>query len=514
FLGVATFLIHMVLSRLITLQRADIATLKAVGYSNAELRRHYAGLVAIVLLPGSLLGVVGGWGLGRVVLGLYATVFRFPDLRFQMTGSLVAAAVLVSACGALLGALWAVRAAVRLPPAEAMRPPAPAVYHRTLLERLRLQGLAGPTGMMTLREVERRPVRTLLSSVGIAGALALVVLGRFGIDSFDSYLEGSLRREQRQDLAVSFARPVSPRAAREIAAIPGVRKVEGIRAMPVRLHAGHRSRDTVLLGLPAGATLRTLVERSGRPVEVPDDGILVTSKLGEVLGLRIGDRPELEIREGSRPVARPAVAGFIDESVGLQIYAREEVVARLEGDLGALGAVNVTVDPLRVDGILERLRRSPHVIDVSDLGADVQRMRDMQASMMDIWTTISVFLGAMVIFGVVYNNARIALATRSRELASLRVLGFSRREISSILIGTLTIEVAIAIPIGLLLGRGWARLFMQSVDQEMFRWAVYIAPTTYLLATAVGVAAAAASALWVRRSLDRLDLIGVLKTRE
>ncbi|HEY6909691.1 MAG TPA: ABC transporter permease [Myxococcales bacterium] len=514
FLGVATFLIHMVLSRLITLQRADIATLKAVGYGNGELRRHYAGLVAIVLFPGSALGVAGGWGLGRVVLGLYATVFRFPDLEFRMTGSLVAAGVVVSACGALVGALWAVRAAVRLPPAEAMRPPAPAVYHRTLLERLNLQGLAGPTGMMILREVERRPVRTLLSSIGIAGALALVVLGRFGIDSFDSYLEGSLRREQRQDLAVSFARPVSPRAAREIAAIPGVRKVEGIRAMPVRLHAGHRSRDTVLLGLPAGATLRRLVERSGRPVEVPDDGILVTAKLGEVLGLRIGDRPELEIREGARPVVRPLVAGFIDESVGLQIYAREEMVARLEGDQGALGAVNVTVDPLRIDAIEERLRRSPRIIDVSDLGADIQRMRDMQSSMMDIWTTISVFLGAMVIFGVVYNNARIALATRSRELASLRVLGFSRREISSILIGTLTVEVAIAIPIGLLLGRGWARLFMQSVDQEMFRWAVYIAPTTYLLAAAVGVVAAATSALWVRRSLDRLDLIGVLKTRE
>ena len=211
---------------------------------------------------------------------------------------------------------------------------------------------------------------------------------------------------------------------------------------------------------------------------------------------------------------RPVVAGFVDESVGLQIYAREEVIARLEGDLGALASVNLTVDSLQVAAVEERLRRYPEVIDVSDLRADIQRMRDMQSSMMDIWTTVSVLLGAMVIFGVVYNNARIALATRSRELASLRVLGFFRREISSILIGSLSIEVAIAIPIGLLLGRGWAGLFMQSVDQEMYRWAVYIAPATYLLATTVGLLASAASALWVRRSLDRLDLIGVLKTRE
>jgi putative ABC transport system permease protein len=134
--------------------------------------------------------------------------------------------------------------------------------------------------------------------------------------------------------------------------------------------------------------------------------------------------------------------------------------------------------------------------------------------MMDIWTAVSISLAAAVIFGVVYNNARIALAMRSRDLASLRVLGFSRREISSILIGGLAIEVGLALPLGLWLGKTWAAAFMGAVDQELFRWAVVVAPRTYLLATAVALLAAAASALWVRRSLDRLDLIGVLKTRE
>jgi len=514
FLGVAAFLINLVLSRLITLQRPEIAALKAIGYTNGELRRHFAGLVAVVLLPGSMLGLIGGWALGRIVLGMYAGVFRFPDLQFELSGSEVAAGILGSACAGLVGALLAVRAAVRLPPAEAMRPPSPALYRRSILERIGLQALAGASGMMILREVQRRPLRTLLSSVGIAGALALVILGRFGLDSLEGYLEGSLRREQRQDLAVSFANPVSPRALRELAAIPGVVKVEGIRAMPVRLRFEHRTRDTVLIGMAPGSTLRRLVERRGREVPVPADGILVTKKLGEVLGLGVGDRPEVEIREGARPVVRPVVAGFVDESVGLQIYARSDLVAGLEGDSGALGSVNLSVDPRKRAAVEERLRRLPKVIDVSDLRADIERLRDMNASMMDIWTTVSILLAATVIFGVVYNNARIALAMRSRELASLRVLGYSRREISAILIGSMSIEVAIAIPLGLLLGRAWAVMFMQSIDQEQFRWKVFVAPSTYLLATAVGLLAAAVSALWVRRNLDKLDLIAVLKTRE
>jgi putative ABC transport system permease protein len=426
----------------------------------------------------------------------------------------VAAGILASGAAALAGALLAVRAAVRLPPAEAMRAPAPAVYHRTLLERLRLSSLAGAAGMMVLRELERRPLRTLLSSLGIAGALALLVLGHFALDSVEAYLEGTLRREQRHDVAVSFDRPVSPRALRELAAMPGVRQVEGVRAVAARVRHGHRAREVAIVGLPAGATLRRAVDRSGRVVAVPPDGILVTKKLGEVLGLSAGDRPEVELREGARPVVRPVVAGFVDEAMGLQVYAREDVVARLEGDLGAVGAALLTVDPRHAAAVEDRLRRLPRVIDVSDLRADIQRMRDMQASVEDVRTIICVVLASIVIFGVIYNNARIALATRARDLGSLRVLGFSSHEIASILIGGMAAELALATPLGLYLGRSWAQLLMRMADQEQFRWEVYVAPRTYLLATAVGLLAAAASALWVRRSVERLDLVGVLKTRE
>jgi putative ABC transport system permease protein len=514
FLGVAAFLVNMVLGRLIALQRPEIATLKALGYANGAVRAHYAGIVAVVLVPASVLGTAGGWWLGHQMLDLYASVFRLPGVRFEPSVALVASAILIGGGAALAGALLAVRAAVRLPPAEAMRPPAPAIYHRTLLERLRLSTIAGPTAMMVLREVERRPLRTLFSALGIAGALALLVLGRFALDSVEAYIEGSLRREQRQDLAVSFDQPVSRRALRELASIPGVRQVEGIRGIAARIGHGHRARDVVLVGLPAGATLRRVVDKRGGPVALPPDGVLVTRKLGEVLGLRAGDRPDVELREGARPVVRPVVAGLVDESMGLQVYAREELIARLAGDLGALRSAMLTVDPRQAAAVQARLRHLPRIIDVSELSADIGRLRDMQASVEDVRAIVCVALAAVVIFGVIYNNARIALATRARDLGSLRVLGFSTSEVGWILVGGMLVELAVATPIGLYLGYSWARLMMLTADQEQFRWQVYVAPSTYLLATVVGLLAAAASALWVRRNVDRLDLIAVLKTRE
>jgi putative ABC transport system permease protein len=514
FLGVAVFLVNLVLGRLVRLQRPEIATLKAIGYGNRAIVLHYLGLVIVVIVPGAVLGTVGGLWLGRIVLAMYSSSFRFPDLRFGVPPPAIATAVLASSAAALLGALGAVRGAVRLPPAEAMRPPAPAAYQRSWLDRAHVGSLVGQTGMMVLREIQRQPLRTALSSAGIAGAGALLILGHFGIDSLAAYFDVTFTREQRQDLQVVFNHPQPPRAAHELANLPGVLQAEGVRAVPIRVRQGHRWRESLLMGLAADATLRRMVGRDGVVAPLPPDGVVVSRALADILGLRIGDRPEVQIREGARDLVRPVVVGVVDDSVGLTLYARHELVASLEGDLGALSSVLLAVEPGALASVEARLRRSPHVIDVSDLRADMERLFEMNASIMNVWTAISVALAASVVFGVVYNNARIAASARSRELASLRVLGFSRREVSAILLYGLAIEVALAIPLGAWLGRLWSAQFMESMNRETFRWELVVAPRTYLLLVFVVSLAAACSALWVRRNLDRLDLIAVLKSRE
>jgi putative ABC transport system permease protein len=514
FMAVAGFLVNLVLGRMIRLQRPEIATLKAVGYADREIGRHYLALVVTVVVPGILVGVAGGWWLGERLMPLYGAAFRFPDLRYRLLPSVLATAAIVSTVAAALGALGAVRAAVKLPPAEAMQPPAPARYRRSVLERLGLGTLVGPSGMMVLREVLRRPFRTLLSSLGVAGAVSLLILGHFGWDSLLAYFETTFRREQRQDLSVSFARPVAPAVVSAIGRLPGVLTAEGIRTVPVRISSGHRARDSVMMGVPPEATLRRLVARGGSELELPPDGVVLTKTLGELLDLHVGDRPIVEVREGDRRTVRPLVAGFVDETLGLSIYGLASTVAALEGDLGAVSTVLLTVDEREVHRVEDQLRRYPGVIDISDARGDMERLMEMNASFINVWTMISVLLSASVVFGVVYNNARIGLAARSRDLASLRVLGFTRGEISSILLGTQAIEVVIAIPVGLWLGLVWSRAFMATVDPETIRWTVVVAPATYLLSIAVTLLAASVSALWVRRSLDTLDLVSVLKARE
>ncbi|HVU04973.1 MAG TPA: ABC transporter permease [Polyangiaceae bacterium] len=515
FLAVAAFLVNMVLGRLIANQRGEIAVLKAIGYTNLEVTRHYLWLVAVVMVPGGLLGVLGGVALGHFVLGLYAGIFRFPSLEFGISSPLVASAMSLGALSAIVGALLAVRAAASLPPAEAMRPPAPARYRRGILGRLGIEAFLGSSTTMVLREIGRKPLRTMLSAVGMGGAIALIVFGSCGSDALDYYLDSTFRREQRQDLGVTFTRPVEPRVVRELGRLPGVLKAEAVRAVPIRVRHENRMRDSVLMGLPHEATLRHLVARGAGEVPLPDQGVLVTRTLADLLGLSVGDRAELELREGDRRVVRPVIAGLVDEAVGLQLYATDDVAAALSGDHGAASMALLRVDPSRRVDVERQLRNSPAVLDVSDVNADIDRMRAMNGEAMDVWTWVAMTLSALIVFGVVYNNARIALATGSRDLATLRVLGMTLGEISAILIGGLAVQVAIAIPLGLVMGKAFAAYFFATtIDQETFRFQAVIDDRTYVRAAVVALVAAAASALSVRQALGRLDLIGVLKTKD
>jgi len=506
--------VNLVLGRLVRLQRGEIATLKALGYANGRIVAHYCSLVAVVVAPGCMLGLAGGYLLGTRVLGLYEQAFRFPTLDFRMSTAVIAVGVLASTGAALSGALGAVWSVAQLPPAVAMAPPAPAAYRRSRLDRWRVSAWLSQSGRMVLREIQRRPLRSALSALGIAGAAALLILGRFAWDSLLHYFDETFQREQRQDLQVLFSTPLEPRAVRELEAWPGVRRAEGVRAVAVRARHEHRWRESVLFALGHDSSRRRLVSKSGAVAAVPRDGVIVSQVLAEVLDIEVGERLELLLRDGERRTVWPPVVGVVDDAVGLSIYAPLELAASLQGDAGAVSSVLLELESGALPSVVARLRRSPRVLDISDVRDDMNRLLDMNAQVMDVWTAVSVLLAASVVLGVVYNNARITAAARSRELASLRVLGFTRREVSAILLYSLAAEVAVAIPIGLWLGGVWARAFMRSVDRESFRWQVVIAPETYLMVVVVVLAAALSSALLVRRSLDRLDLIGVLKSRE
>jgi len=514
FLAVAAFLLHVVLSRLVVLQRPQIAALKAVGYSNRRIGWHFLEMISVVVLLGALVGCLLGVWLGEGMTRLYGKFFRFPDLHFQLEPQVVAVAVLVSLAAAVIGALSGVRQVVRLPPAEAMRPPAPARYRVSLVERALRGRLLGEAALMVVRELRRRPLRTALSSLGIAAAIGILVVGRVANDSFERLLDDIFHRQFSGDLSVAFAAPVPASAVHELAVLPGVDDAEGYRAVGVRFHAGPRWRDGAILGLPGRPRLRHVIDRSSREIGSPAEGIAVSRKLAEILGVAVGEPIEIELRQGSRDRRRTVVVDLVDDAFGLQGYMRDDALHRLLREDPVINTVELRVDPARFDEVDRRLADMPGVIRVTRKQWTIDRFRAQTGESMWWTTLIMVAFAAAIAGGVVYNNARVVLSTRSRDLASLRVLGFTRAEISSVLLAELAAQVVIAIPIGLWLGSVWTDAVMATADPEMYRMPVAVAQRSYAFAVAVTVGAATVSALLVRRMLDRLDLIEVLKTRE
>ncbi len=454
FLLVAAFLLNVVLTRIVAVQREQVAALKALGYSNLEIGSHYTQWsLAIAALAGVAGTAAGAW-LGAGMIRLYNDYFRFPFLDYRLSGSVVLGAVLISLVAAVVGAASAVRRAVRLPPAEAMRPEPPASYRQSLVERAGLGELLSQPARMILRNVQRRPVRTLTSVVGIAFAGALMVVGLFFVDAIDEVLFVQFNVAQRQDVTVSFVEPASARALHELQRLPGVLAVEPLRAVPVRLVAGHRSRQTAIMGLPDGARLQRVIDASLAPVALPTEGLVLSSKLAEVLAVERGDRVVLEVLEGSRPVRQAVVADLVDEYLGAAAYMEVDALRRLMREGKSLSGASLLVDGAEVDRLYRRLKAIPAVAAVALKAATLETFERQMDQFMGIMIFFFVLFATIIAFGVVYNAARISLSERSRELASLRVLGFTRAEISFILLGELAVVTLLAIPLGFVLGYG------------------------------------------------------------
>jgi len=514
FLGVAAFLLHIVLSRMVRTQREQVAVLKAFGYTDFEIGQHFLRFALLAVALGTLIGAPAGAWLGRALAGLYGTYFQFPELLYSVSWPLLVMAVLVSAAAAAMGATSSVRDALRLPPAEAMRPEAPARFEPGILERIGLGRLFTPVGRMVLRNLERQPARAGLAAFAVALAVAILLIGSFMFDSVRFMADLQYRTVQREDLTVLFGAPRSGSAAHELRAVDGVSRVEPFRSVPVRLRAGHRSRQVAVMGLDAGGELRSIVDAGGKRHGIPEHGVLVSRMLAELIGVGAGDTLRMEVLEGRQPVREVTVSGVVDELFGLGAYMRLDELNRLlrEGPT-ASGALLLVDDDLRSD-VYRELGRMPVVAGVASRDNMLENFElQLEQSLLVSMSMLILFAGVIAV-GVIYNGARIALSERGRELASLRVLGFTRREIAVILFGEQAVITLLGIPLGFLVGYLLASALVTAFATEAYRIPLIVTPATYAFAAIVAIAAAVLAGFLVRRRLNRLDLIAVLKTRE
>lgn len=516
FLAVSAFLLNVVIGRTVASQREEIATLKALGYRDREVGLHFAKLVGLIIGGGLVAGLLLGTWMGSGLLRMYADYYRFPELTYRLGPGelLVGAGVTIAA--AALGAAGAVRRTVRLPPAEAMRPEAPPDYRPTLLERFGLADLVPTSTRVVLRELERKPARAGMTVVGVALATALVVVNTFFFDSILHLVTVHFGLSQRDDVTLQLVEARDLAALTELEHLPGVLHAEPIRAVPVRLRAGRRHRDVGLTGLPADAGLQVLLGEDLGPVALPTDGLVLSRRLASILGVSRGDVVQVEVREGSRTVHDVPVARIVDTFIGLTAHLELGALARLLREAPSFNAASLLVDERFLDELHGRVKELPVVAGITTRHEALRSFNETIDQNLGRSIAIGLAFAIVVALGVLYNAARLTLSERARELASLRVLGFRRREVGAMLLGELAVLTAVGVPLGLWMGCGLAWLLVSSpgFNTDQFRLPYVVSGATLAIAALTVMAASALSGWAAWRRLQRIDIIEVLKSRD
>ena len=514
FLAVAVFLFNLVLSRMVHQQQEQIAALRAFGYSRWEIGSYYVKFVLLLVVIGALGGCVLGTWLGRWIISIFVLFFRFPHVYYEFAAGPAALAIFVSLLGALLGSGSALRQAIQLQPAEAMRPSAPRSSAPSFLERLGLRNLLSPVARMILRRLERNPRATSLSILGMSLSVAVLVLGTFMEDSIEYVMDVQFQRAQRQDVILTFNEEVSVSGLQDVYHLPGVESAEPFRAVPIRVYHGRLHRRLSLMAMEKQPRLFRILDAQERNVELMGPGITISQKLAQVLGVGVGDQLTVELMEGRRGTYAMQITAIFPDYAEPAAYTNLDELHHMLGESPRYSGAFVRADEQRLPDLYASLKETPALAGIIVKKAVIQNYRDTIAENTRPSRIINAIFAFIIAFGVIYNCALITLAERSRDLATLRVMGFTRWEAATVLLGELGVITVIAIPIGLPIGCAFSWIAVTALDTETHRIPLVLTRATLAYAVLVVLGSAVISSLVVRRMLDKLDLIAVLKVKE
>ena len=514
FLLVSAFLVNLTLNRLVVLEREQIGLLKALGYSSIAIAAHYVKLVLAIAVVGIAIGSAAGMWLGIYVTQLFGDFFRFPFLVFTRSPDLYVTAAGLSLVAAIIGAIGALRDVVSLPPAVAMQAPAPPRYRRLLPSWVALPGAFSQSTVMMARNITRHPIRAGFTTLGMALATAILIVSLFTRDTMEQLIDVTYFLADRQDATISFIEKRPQTVLNEVARLPGVLAAEPHREVPVRIRKGNVERRVIISGRPRDADLSRVIDIDLRPVVLPESGLAISDMLAWILDARVGDLVEVDLLEGERRTVILPVAARVEDYFGIKAMMNGEALARLMREAPAVTSVNLSIDTARLDDLYTTIKRLPSVGGMALQPVSLANFREVVALLITTMASIYTVLAAVIAFGVVYNSARISLSERARELASLRVLGFTRGEVLRILLLELALLTLLAQPAGWAMGYGLAWIMQASLAGELMRVPLMVENLTYVLASAIVLLAALLSALILRRRVYRLDLVSVLKTRD
>jgi putative ABC transport system permease protein len=504
----------MVMSRIITLERSEIGLLKAIGYTKTEICLHYLMLAGLIAVVGVIVGWIAGTVLARTMAWQYAEFFNFPYVIFRVSYWVYAAAGLAGLATTSLGATQAALKAARLPPAVAMQPPAPPRFKRSFVDHTMARLHLAQSTVMIFRSLLRWPLRSFLTSLGLSLAVASVIAATFVNDALTEIVDLAFYQTNRQDAMLLFADDVPEAALEDVRNLPGVRQAESQQFHPAILRHGHLSKRIAVDSRRPGNDLSRVMDADGKLLEVPPGGIVLSERLARHLGIDVGQAIEVEFLSGRRETYEVRVTGLIEQYFGLGAYMDFEYMNALFRQAPRVSTVNITLDPLELDALHAAVKETPRITGIVEMNENRQSFQDTIERNVLVMNAIYIVIAILITVGVTYNAARIQLSERARELASLRILGFGRGEVSYILVGELMLIALIAQPFGWLIGAWIANAMVGAFTSDLYSIPLVLKPATFALASLIVLSTAFVSVMIVRRRLDHMNLVSVMKTRE
>lgn len=514
FLVVAAFLVNLTLDRLVALDREQVGLFKALGYGNLAIASHYLKFVLALVVIGIAIGSLAGTWLGSLITSLFGDYFRFPFLIFSKSPDVYLMAAVASLTAGTLGAARALRGVVALAPAVAMQPPAPPQFRHLLPLGVRVDRLLSQPAIMMLRGIAHHPFRAGFTVLGMALATAILIVSLFTRDTMEQLIDVTYFMADRQDATVSFTEKRPRDVLFQVARLPGVITAEPYREVPVRIRHRNVERRIMISGRPPDADLSRIIDEKLRPVVLPESGLAISAMLAQILGVQVGDDVEVDLLDGQRRTVTLPIAALVEDYFGIRGMMNADALSRLMREAPVINSVHLALDESRLDSLYDTVKELPSVSGLALQRVSLANFRASLAVLVTTMASIYTGLAAIIAFGVVYNTARISLSERARELASLRVLGFTRAEVLRILFLELALLTLVAQLPGWVMGYGLAWVMRTNLAGELMRVRLVVENSTYVLASAVVVAAAVVSALVVRRRVHQLDLVAVLKTRD
>jgi len=516
FLVLAAIIQYVMLGRMIKTQRQQIGILKALGFDRIRIVMHYAAYSMMITVIGAILGVILGIMLSSVFSKTYAMFFNLPQEIGGYNINVIVSGLVFSLVAGAAAGLGASRGILSLNPAESMRSEPPRVSGRIWLERWTwLWRKLDNYWRMSVRTVWRNGWRSFFTMVGVMFAAGMLIIAFFADDSMDYMLTQHFAFEKSYDYMIRFTEPIKDYEILSISRLDGVLKAEPLLEVPVRVSFAGREEDDLLLGMRPDATLKTVFNEDGNRLVIPQDGVVMNDITAKKLGVTVGDRVMIETRmqSGASREASLKVLGINHQMIGAGSYVSLNQANQVLGENRVVTAVMLKVDPGKAASIEKELNRMTGVSSFQSRQRELAGF-EKQMGYMIYFVVIMVSFAAILGFAIVYNSSVIGFSERQRELALLKVMGFSDREVGGLLLRETLLQSIPGVLLGLPLGRMMSQWYVAAISTESFSFPVVVYPRTYIVSGIIGVLFVLVAHWFASRGIKHIEPTELLKNND